>query len=238
MRPCRNVADFLREPVNRYVEGRCSAFWVYSPTLAGSVYFNRPDESDFPEGMPSLRAVPWCAALRAGYDVIVDCGGLAGLSPLGFELLSSQLHEARQDARRIGRVAVIRGQGLPGAAVGGLFHEIVCPAFRAALFTDLEQALRWLRRPDHLAARSELLEMLEKVRGASPLLKALREHLAHHHESTTLDAAARALGLSARSLQRRLRELGTSFRGQLGQTRERRRQTLSNRRQPTKKRAR
>jgi AraC-like DNA-binding protein len=237
LRPYRNVADFLREPLDHYVEGRCSAFWVHGPTLAGAVYFGRPDESDF-FSLPSLRAVPWCSELRTGYDVILDCSGLYGLSPLSFELLSSQLVEARRDARQIGRVAVIRGSGVPGALVGGLFHELVSPAFRAALFTDLDQALRWLKRPDHLAARADLLEMLERVRGASPLLKALREHLAHHHESTTLDAAARALGLSARSFQRRLRELGTSFRSQLEQTRGARRQTLSSRRQPTKKTAR
>jgi AraC-like DNA-binding protein len=50
------------------------------------------------------------------------------------------------------------------------------------------------------------------VAGAPPAVQALRDHLATHRGRATLAIAARALGVSSRTLQLQLTAAGTTFR--------------------------
>jgi AraC-like DNA-binding protein len=218
LKPSRNASDFASQPLSQYLARRASVVWAFSATLAGSAYFGRPDDADFPS-RPELGVLPWSPRLRSGYDVIVDFSSLEGLSPRCFHLLSNQLRDARARAGELGRVAFIRSEGVVGTVITGLFHDLVKRELPSILVGDLDAALGWLDRSDGELARIELQDMLEKVRDEPPLLRALRAHLRQHRHHTTLDQVAAALAHSERSLQRRLSELGTNFRAEVNRSR-------------------
>jgi AraC-like DNA-binding protein len=219
LQPSRDISDFLDAPVGRYLAGHSFVIWAHSATLAGSAYFDRPGEADYPVLLALRGTLAHHASLRAGYDAIIDCSGLQTLSAASFSLISDFLRKVPIAAPAVGRVAIVRPTGVAGAAVTGLFYEFVKPAFDGALFTDLGGAFGWLGRADGLAAQTTVQDMLEQVRGNPPLLRLLRAHLAQNLASATLEDSARSLGHSGRSLQRRLKELGTHFRAELHRSR-------------------
>ena len=216
LRPA-TVDELLAAPVGRYASGRSFVVWVHSPTLCGSAYWGRPDASDFP-ALIQLYALPRHPDLRPPFDVLIDCAGLAALDVAAFEMLNAHLVDVARTAANVRRVSIVRPEGLDCATLAGVFHELVGTVFPAALFTERAEALRWLGRVD-ATARCAIDDMLDGVRNLAPPLRQLRGYLAHHLEQSSVDAAARALGVSQRSLQRRLLELGTSFRDELARAR-------------------
>src|SRR5258706_820419 len=113
------------------------------------------------------------------------------------------------------RVSIVRPRGHAGIMLAGVFYELARQTFSAALFADRVEAARWLGHEDALAACAELDALVDGVRAAPRELRQLQEHLRSHLARPTLERAARALGISARSLQRALRAAGTSFRRQV-----------------------
>ena len=212
------VDELLAAPVGRYVSGRSFVVWVHNPTLCGSAYWARPDASDFP-ALRRLCALPRHADLRPPFDVLVDCSGLEALDARAYEMLCAHLAEvARTAASNVRRVSIVRPEGIVGATLAGVFHEVVGTVFPAALFSDRAEALRWLGRVD-ASERGAINDVLDGVRHLAPPLRQLRGYLAGHLDEASVELAARALGVSQRSLQRRLLELGTSFRDEVVRTR-------------------
>jgi AraC-like DNA-binding protein len=203
--------EFMHAPVGRYVAGRSYVVWVNSPSLAGSAYFGRPDERDFPDIL-RLARLPEHPALVEGFDVVVDCGELEMLATPAFSVLLSYFRDVAILAKKPGQVSIVRPAGIAGTLVAGLFHDNVVPVFRSALFADRAEAFAWLGRADVGEARARIDDLMVELRGAPPPLCALRDLLAENPTRATLMTSARMLGLSERSLSRRLGELGTSFR--------------------------
>jgi AraC-like DNA-binding protein len=79
--------------------------------------------------------------------------------------------------------------------------------------SDARAGLAALGAPDGLAA--VLDAGVATVRGVDPIVGRLRDHLAARLAEATMAGACSALGLSERTLQRRLTEAGTSFRAEL-----------------------
>ena len=75
----------------------------------------------------------------------------------------------------------------------------------------LEEALAQLGRRDVAECAAALTAACEQVSHEAAMVRNLRFYLAQHLENPTAEAAADALGMSLRTLQRRLTELGTSF---------------------------
>ena len=212
------VDDFLVDPIGRYVAGRSYVVWVSSASLAGSAYFGRPDEREFPDIL-RLASLPEHAALAAGFDVLVDCGELEMIDPVAFSVLSNYFRDVTVLTKKPNRVSIVRPAGIAGAVVAGLFHDNVVPVFRSALFADRAEAFAWLGRTDGGPERAGIDDLMSELRGAHPSLRVLRDQLAREPSRASLATSARVLGLSERSLSRRLSELGTSFRQEVQRAR-------------------
>jgi AraC-like DNA-binding protein len=87
------------------------------------------------------------------------------------------------------------------------------------LFTSLDDAVGWIepRRPGELLV--EARRYLERWTGMPPTAVLLRRELAKDLANAAIVTTARALGLSVRSLQRRLEDEGLSFRDLLEEVR-------------------
>jgi AraC-like DNA-binding protein len=197
---------------------------MLSPTLAGSVYFGRPSEDDFP-ALLQLAPLPLSSAFSPPFDAVIDCTRLEGLSARSFEVLVRYLGELGGTvSARIRRAAVVRPSNMTGATLGGLFYELVQTRFRAALFTDPVEAHRWLGRSDE--ERRAVEATLEHALEAPAFLRALRDWLAAHLDGPTVATAAAALGSSPRSLQRYLQQADTHFRAEIDRARVRAAESL------------
>jgi AraC-like DNA-binding protein len=216
MKPARDIADFLRRPLGRYVAGRGFVVWVETPSRAGSAYFGRLDPADVAP-LQAFFELDQHPRLRPPIDLIFDGSALAAFDTATFALFSEYVAQ-RWSALlgRVGRLAVVRPPGLAGATVSGLFYEL-CKGAPAALFTDRREGLRWTGVPARSARR--LVAVLESLDGGSPDVRRLRSHLAAHLTAADLESVARSLGQSSRSLQRALRAAGTSFRQEVDRAR-------------------
>jgi hypothetical protein len=150
------------------------------------------------------------AAARSGpgaCDVIVDARGLRGLGPAAHDRLRTRMPAI---APRIRRCAVVHGGGLLGAVMCGLALELA----HARPFRDPRPAVSWLGHPPALSNE------LDRRCGDVPMLSQLRGWLVRQPWSR-LDDAGRAMGVSARSLQRRLASVDTTYRDELRRARAR-----------------
>jgi len=213
VRAASTVEAFLAEPIGRYFAGRAFVAWMHDARLVGASHFGAFDEGDEP-ALRRLYGLALHPALVPPYDVIHDLGAVDVLDRRAFDAHAAFLAEHMPKlAGRVRRLAVVRPTGLPGAAFTGLFHDFARPAFEAELFADRVAALAWLGVPE--VVRAEIGDAVASFERVAPLLGRLREHLARDPRGATLARAAKALGHSARSLQRHLASEGTAFRDEL-----------------------
>jgi AraC-like DNA-binding protein len=206
-----DVRAFLRRPADAMVAGRT---WVYGTTggLYFSIVFGVVDEQD----LASLLRLWRVERETGGHVSLCDAGGLVSVTPSAFEVLGAFLAEERAAlASSVKRQALVRPSGMAGALVAG-YYSVSPPPYPYALFAGRAEALAWLgHAPDALAAA-------DAHAGGEPLLRSLRERLgksATHAQAPSLEAVARALAVSARSLQRRLGAAGTSFSREIARAR-------------------
>jgi len=216
MRPAENIEAFVASPVGRYLRGRSYLVWCHGPRLFGSAHFGRAQMSEVLELLELVRAVH---RLAAPVDVVTDARhvestpGVVG-ADLAARFAAEQLKPYRA---RIRRHAIVHGSGLSGAVLAG-FLPALGPGHAWSLFSDAAAAYAWLSA-EAKAARPEVEELIAAAVRLPPTIAALREYLARRGAAQTIAAAARALGSSERSLQRRLREEGATFRGELAAAR-------------------
>lgn len=210
MRPADGVDAFFRAPAGTFIGGRN---WVYLCTdagLFGQIYRGRPEAADV-EQLTSL----WQVELRAEtppHASYVDASGLTGMDPGWFELMRSELERNRAAlSDKLQRQALVRPPGLPGALVAG-FYDVLTPSYPVQVFESAADALGWLGRPELAGA---IVSLVQQSSGAEPLVEQLRRFLARGLAGATLPTAARDAGVSPRTLQRRLRDAGTSFQTEL-----------------------
>ncbi len=161
----------------------------------------------------------------APHASIFDCSRMEGAEPGAFRRLTEYVAKhGHLLAKQVRCLAIVRPAGLEGAIVAGA-PEVVPLPYPAKVFHDAPAALAWLDsvgpRGAHAATdfAPELDAMYAAATGTAPVVSALRLLLDAHLAGLALGDAARRLGVSDRSLQRKLAEAGTNFQAELADAR-------------------
>jgi len=218
-----NIARFAAVPVGSYVTGPCWLVSCPAPTLMAMVVWGNPSRSDAEQVIATFGA-----DLALGqHAYFIDARRMtAHPDPDAFAAVVEQV-APQWDLYRahVVRCAVLLPPGMAAAVVVGFFG-MWPPPFETRFFTDPLAALEWAGAPEP----SPLLEGLDKLQqdavGTSPPLQRLRMLLDDGPGWAGLTSVARTLGMSARLLQRRLLDAGSSYRQEVNAARLRKAQRL------------
>lgn len=214
MRSADGLDDYLRDPLGHYVIGEGFLHWYASADLCGFILWGRPGEAQVRRLVQVLDVELAPAKPHAS---LVDARRLEAADPSAFAVLMKYM-QPREKAfsTSVLKQALVRPEGVVGAVVGG-FYTLLSGAYPSRAFSDPAQALEWLGHPEALAAPllSELNDLAAVATGQSPLLCELHQVMRSKLPDVNLADVAREMGMSERTLQRRLKEGGTSFQAEL-----------------------
>ena len=212
------LGEFARDPVGRFLAGETWAHYCAHAGLWGFILWGRPTEAHaFALGKSLVLELAPPAVPHAS---IVDCRQLQGGDDGAFDALHRYVAKYGAHLSQWVRLqALVRPPGLRGAIVSGAF-EIIPRPFPVKIFPDVRSALEWVR-PETRGASLDVLaqgidSVIEQATGTSPDLGNLRGLLDTAGQRLSVADAARELGLSARTLQRKLKETRTTFQREVG----------------------
>jgi AraC-like DNA-binding protein len=217
-----DVAEMQSSPLSTYVAGSCFAHFCLSPALWGVILWGRPGEADALELGRSL--VLELGPSVAPHVSIVDATRLSGSDARAFTLLGRYLtHFGEALQKQVLRLALVRPKGLSGAVVTGAFDVVPRP-YPVSVFDEAASAFGWLAAALELGGTpAELTALLARLHAeltdTPALVGDLRALMARHLRGLSLGQAAKSLGVSTRTLQRRLAETRTSFQDELARSR-------------------
>lgn len=220
--PAPDRASFARAPAGLYRAGRGWIHFCVNPELYGIVFWGRIEREAVVRLIDSL--VVELDPRVAVHASLVDARRIESVDPTAFEELGRYVErEWSRLARKVSRLALVRPGGFAGAIATG-FYSVLQPPYPVRTFDDREQATAWL------GCEADLLGELDRAQhdeaGVEPIVARLRRHLRHADREVKLETVAKEIGTSVRTLQRQLREAGTSFKDQLAHERVRRAQLL------------
>ena len=214
MQPAASADDFLANPIGRYCVGRRFVMFARSPTLMGFASWGRPDVDDVSALLRLCEVGVGPSAVPHRW--LVDIRGLELVEPATFGLFLDYTRKNREAlGRLILRQAQLRPDGLVGAIISGFSHLARLP-YPERVFDDVGEALTWLEvdGQDGVELLAELDSIRNEVREGYEIVGRLRHEL-EASGALAVDTAARRLGFSIRSLQRALRQAGTTYRMEL-----------------------
>ena len=208
------------EPLGRYLAGPSFVHFCARPQLWGVLLWGAPDEEDTLALARSLALE--LAPPAVPHVSVVDARFVERADTTAFASLERYVRERSADlSRQVLRLAILRPSGMAGAVVSG-FYDVTPQPYPVEVFEEPRAAQLWL--DDATAGLGDLEGLLAdlhaRVRLVPTLVRALRqlldEHLPHPPPIRT---AAQALGVSDRTLQRRLAETRTTFQDEVAASR-------------------
>jgi AraC-like DNA-binding protein len=204
----RSPAAFHERPAGGFVAGASWFYFAFDETLFGYAIWGRPEAED----IAKLVRVLVSELDRPPHAALVDFAHLESVAPAAFDALAAYATTHEQTLGRIVTQTAIVRPGTPvNAAIVTGFFDVSSRPFPVAFFEGVEPALVHLGRADAKELAEALREVRARVSDEPEVLRELRAHLGATVRKPSLDDAARALGLSARTLQRRLADVSTSF---------------------------
>lgn len=206
-----DVASYRAAPEGRYLAGPSGLVFCARPDLWGFAVWGRPTPAEVRATSGLLALELRAPAVR--HASLVDARALDAVDPEAFAVIGAYV--AANFAvlgKQVDRLAIVRPPGMTGATVAGFFAIQDAP-YPVKVLGDLRRAMTWVGGDAALA--TALDEAVAAARGESPLLAALRRWLEAHLVDVALPAAAKALAQAPRSLQRHLRDAGTTFQREL-----------------------
>lgn len=187
--------------------GRCFMFWQDGTRALGTAMWGKPLEADIAEMIPFFEI--GVDARFKGHMSFVDGRRLEAVDVLAFGKLLSYLMSRRHAwGPNVGRQAILHPGGFTGVVVSGALHVARPPYPFETFENDARAAFTWCGVGDlaelydaQLAEVTRVAEIVRRVRAA------LRDE-----PKSDVSEIAKQLGLSERTLQRRLEEAGTSLR--------------------------
>ncbi|MBL8677898.1 MAG: helix-turn-helix domain-containing protein [Myxococcales bacterium] len=213
-----SIDAFLAAPCRQSVSGPHYIVHCPTPTLAVTTFWGEPTVDEI-EQLLRLFDVAAMPSMRAPIDGVMNGQALTGVDPRAFSRLLEFVRARHSELRALlRRQAILLPSGVLAATMAGFF-ALLRPPYPIATFETLEAALAWLSIDEPESWANALERDALDARGGGSLLYQLRAHLATQRASASVDGAASALGMSTRSLQRRLSECGVSFRHELARAR-------------------
>jgi AraC-like DNA-binding protein len=202
---------FFATPAGRYLRGRCWLFGCLREGLFATFLAGRPDEDDL-EALGRAYVVP---AARQPHVILFDGSRLSALDTAALGRLLDFLVSTRRVRRHVLKVAVVHGNDATGAVIAG-YPQVIGLTCETKKFTATGPALAWLGAGEKLGDAT--VALADTITADDADLVRLRAMIAERLDAT-IDDAARALGLARRSLQRRLREAGTTWQREIDRAR-------------------
>lgn len=184
------------------VRSRSFAFGITRDGLAATIAWG-----SFDEAQARALAATWLKSLAGPpRDTLIDITHLVMADDAAFTVFRGVLEQHRAErARAVLRQALVLTDGYAASFVCG-YLALFPPPYELRTFADRDAALAWL---GHADGRDALVE-LDTAR--HDLLARLREWLDHADlRDATIETACGELGVTPRTLQRRLSELETGF---------------------------
>lgn len=205
--------EFARAPHGKYVRGPTFLAWSASPRLFGAMDWGDPSDDDVRR---MLRLVELLYRQPEPFDLILDSRHLLRVRLSTFEAMVRLVASHLADARRvIRRHAIIAPPNSIGALLAGFYPVLGDAAPRHRFFTRTQDVGQWLGLDATRAlafVADAARDFVPTLQPLTPLRAYLRDHLIG---GATVDAAAAALGVSERTLQRQLQLHGSTFRREL-----------------------
>jgi AraC-like DNA-binding protein len=207
VRVADDVPDFHEAPVAACILGPSFIHFCASPALWGLVLFGRPSRDDVVLLAASLELE--MARSSEPHVFYVDARLLEGVDPEAFtEVVRVYQRHHDHAASVYSALELVVPDGVEGAVITGFYGNKPPPFPVQARREPSAQVIP-------AAIERTLAEMVASRRGVSPLIASLRQALLATLVDGDAAAIARRLGMSARTLQRRLQELGTSLQTEL-----------------------
>jgi AraC-like DNA-binding protein len=219
------IEDLLLSPIGKYFIGPTFIYFYPERHFNGLSLWGCPSVGDIVMLNRLMDAV--LAPAGQHHLSLIDTRCLGGVDPASFATMAGYvLKRAAAFQMLIRKQALLRPPGLIGAVVAG-FYDVTPSGYPTAVFTEPETALRWLGVPEWWKTKDLLEELLEARRPSDQLLERIRCHLEMvRNDRPNLEETAAAVGISERTLQRRLRDANTTFRGEVRAAQVRRAQRL------------
>jgi AraC-like DNA-binding protein len=213
--------DLARDPAGRYVAGETFAHFCAAPTLWGVILWGRPSaEHAIALGRSLVLELRPPAVPHAS---IVDASRLDAGDPAAFNAAEQYLTRFGDAlARQVTRLALVRPRGLGGALVAGAYEVLPRP-YPVAVFGEVAAAFAWLAERAGTGWPKDgpavVAALHAEASGTPQVVGALRALLDGKLSGVGITEAASALGLSERTLQRKLGDAGTTFQDELAEAR-------------------